>query len=44
MRLKNHESPRSQGRNSKSKLAPAKLRALKKRNQALLSKLKGGAA
>lgn len=33
MRLKRHESPRRRGRNSKGKLAPAKLRQVKKKTK-----------
>ena len=39
-RLKKHESPRKQGRNTKSKVASARLRQLKKRNRLLAKKLK----
>jgi hypothetical protein len=34
-RLKKHESPRKQGRNNKSKIAPAKLRSQKKKFKTL---------
>lgn len=40
MNLKKHESPRNMGRNDKSKLAPAKLRQIKKKNNQLVKKLK----
>ena len=39
-RLKKHESPRKQGRNSKGKAASARLRQLKKRDKMLTRKLK----
>ena len=39
-RLKKHESPRKQGRNSKGKAASARLRQLKKRDKMLMRKLK----
>lgn len=40
MRLKRWESPRKRGRNTKGKLASARLRQLKKRNKLLNKKLK----
>lgn len=39
-RLKNHESPRSMGRNSKGSLASARLRQLKKQRNTTRNKLK----
>ena len=39
-RLKKHESPRKQGRNSKGKAASARLRQLKKRDKMLVAKYK----
>lgn len=41
MQIKKHESPRKMGRNDKNKLAPAKLKALKKKTKLLVKKLKG---
>lgn len=38
-RLKKHESPRSQGRNSKGKLSAARLRQLKKSKNNLRKRL-----
>jgi len=40
MRLKKHETPRKQGRNTKSKKASARLRQLKKMTKRLIKKLK----
>jgi hypothetical protein len=40
MYLKKHESPRKQGRNTKGKLASARLRQLKKKSKRLSQKLK----
>ena len=39
MRLKSHETPRKRGRNSKSRLASARLRQLKKRTKMQLKRL-----
>ena len=41
MRLKRHETPRKLGRNTKSKLASARLRQLKKRTKMFLKRLVG---
>lgn len=40
MQLKRWESPRKRGRNKKGKLASARLRQIKKRDQMLKNKLK----
>lgn len=40
MRLKNHESPRKQGRNNKGKGGSARARQLRKREKMLRKKLK----
>lgn len=42
MQLKRWESPRKQGRNSKGKGGAARMRQLKKQQQVLRRKLKGG--
>ncbi len=44
MRLKSHETPRKQGRNTKSRLASARLRQLKKRTKTLIKKLNGSSS
>jgi hypothetical protein len=40
MRLKSHESPRKMGRNSKGRVASARLRQVKKAQKSLREKLR----
>lgn len=44
MQLKNHESPRKQGRNSKGKGGSARARQVKKAQRRMARRLKQGAA